>query len=279
MTETVISGMLKNAYVSEKEPAGDAGFGHPRDLPWPAVAGETECLYVGLCVKRSKTVFHRGVARELDSGDLVVAVGARGELPFDQDFAVFRISFDFLGVSRRSLHRLAETHVSGGSGIASLVSQFLGALVGEEFRHSEINRRLAVNAVDLIAALVGELVEDDDSDEELVREQILGRIKAYIVENLMDPGMSPESIARAHYISVRYLHKMFQGEGVTVSSLIRELRLDACRRELRMSLNRRRTVAAVAQSWGFVSSSHFSRVFRQAYGVSPREWQSSGREA
>ncbi|MGW0964073.1 AraC family transcriptional regulator [Streptomyces gelaticus] len=32
-------------------------------------------------------------------------------------------------------------------------------------------------------------------------------------------------------------------------------------------------MAAVAQRWGFVSPSHFSRAFRATYGMSPREWQ------
>ncbi|MFJ9520782.1 AraC family transcriptional regulator [Kitasatospora sp. NPDC101801] len=29
----------------------------------------------------------------------------------------------------------------------------------------------------------------------------------------------------------------------------------------------------VARRWGFVNPAHFSRVFRAAYGVSPREWR------
>ncbi|MFF3147826.1 helix-turn-helix domain-containing protein [Streptomyces sp. NPDC057927] len=57
----------------------------------------------------------------------------------------------------------------------------------------------------------------------------------------------------------------------------RRRRLDACRRELGRSANRRPSVAAVAQRWGFSSPSHFSRTFRDAYGMSPSEWQSSTR--
>ncbi|MDX2681609.1 AraC family transcriptional regulator [Streptomyces sp. NY05-11A] len=34
-----------------------------------------------------------------------------------------------------------------------------------------------------------------------------------------------------------------------------------------------RTIAAVAGRWGFLSAAHFSRVFRSAYGLSPREWR------
>ncbi|MFF2198440.1 AraC family transcriptional regulator, partial [Streptomyces sp. NPDC058157] len=33
----------------------------------------------------------------------------------------------------------------------------------------------------------------------------------------------------------------------------------------------------VAQRWGFVSPSHFSRAFRAAYGMTPREWQAAAR--
>lgn len=34
-----------------------------------------------------------------------------------------------------------------------------------------------------------------------------------------------------------------------------------------------RTIAAVANRWGFMSATHFSRVFRAAYGMSPSEWR------
>lgn len=78
----------------------------------------------------------------------------------------------------------------------------------------------------------------------------MSRIQAFIEEHLTDPDLSPESIALAHHISVRYLHKLFQQEGTTVGQWIRRRRLDACRRELSRSANRRPSVAAVAQRWG-----------------------------
>ncbi|MFH9355742.1 helix-turn-helix domain-containing protein, partial [Kitasatospora sp. NPDC017646] len=54
---------------------------------------------------------------------------------------------------------------------------------------------------------------------------------------------------------------------------VRQRRLDACRRELERPSRRQTSVSAVAHRWGFVSHSHFSRAFRDAYGISPREWQ------
>ncbi|MYT26968.1 helix-turn-helix domain-containing protein, partial [Streptomyces sp. SID7760] len=85
--------------------------------------------------------------------------------------------------------------------------------------------------------------------------------------------LSPERIARQHHISVRYLHRLFESEGTTVGRYIRQRRLEQCGRELARRSRVVPTVSAVAQRWGFVSPAHFSRAFRAAYGVSPREWR------
>lgn len=76
---------------------------------------------------------------------------------------------------------------------------------------------------------------------------------------------------------MRYLHKLFQHEGVTVARWIQRQRLAMCRRDLARPAAGTATVAAVAGRWGFVSASHFSRAFRAAYGVTPHEWLASAR--
>ncbi|MFD9359755.1 AraC family transcriptional regulator [Streptomyces sp. NPDC060031] len=38
-----------------------------------------------------------------------------------------------------------------------------------------------------------------------------------------------------------------------------------------------RTIAAIGHSWGFVDATHFSKVFKQAYGLSPRSWRDLNR--
>lgn len=68
-------------------------------------------------------------------------------------------------------------------------------------------------------------------------------------------------------MSVRYLHRLFEGEETTVCRLIQRRRLEECSRELARRGRATPTVAAVAHRWGFTSPAHFSRVFRAAYGV------------
>ncbi|MFJ4326913.1 helix-turn-helix domain-containing protein [Streptomyces tricolor] len=36
------------------------------------------------------------------------------------------------------------------------------------------------------------------------------------------------------------------------------------------------TIAGAARRWGSISSAHFSRAFRTAYGMSPSEWRDTG---
>ena len=79
-----------------------------------------------------------------------------------------------------------------------------------------------------------------------------------------------------HFISIRYLQKLFQAEGVTVTDWIRERRLACCRRDLRDPAMAHLTILAVTSRWGLTNPAYFSRTFRARYGCSPREYRSTG---
>jgi AraC-like DNA-binding protein len=100
---------------------------------------------------------------------------------------------------------------------------------------------------------------------------LLEQIKAYIEERLGDPALGPDAIARAHFISTRYLHKVFAGEDVSVSEWIRHRRLEACRRDLLDPLLADETISVIARRWALANPAHFSRAFRAAYGCTPSE--------
>ncbi|MFD7130895.1 helix-turn-helix domain-containing protein [Streptomyces sp. NPDC059894] len=244
-------------------------------LPLPPHAGAAESLYLGLCLENCTTETDWGHELSVAAGDLLFMGTKPPSLPIYGDaFAFFRIPFLYLGISAREGTRLAGLHVRGDSGVAALASQFLGSFAQDEWlARSHSGRRLALNAADLLALLVAELPAARRTAHADTRDAVMCRIRAHIDEHLGDPELGPESIARAHFMSVRYLHKLFQRDGVTVSAYIRRRRLDACRLELGRPPNRRRSVAAVAQTYGFVSPSHFSRVFRSAFGTSPSQWQ------
>ncbi|WP_430383474.1 helix-turn-helix domain-containing protein [Streptomyces sp. P10-4] len=254
-------------------PAAENDAGPFIILPWPA-AGDDGHLWLAVNVSAEPVLFNGDSALRMEPGDLVVGAASRaGFLAHGAELARFRIPFGLLDASAADLRTVPYTRLSGRSGLASLVSQFLTALAGTPLQQRRTGgRRLALNTADLVALLVGEVLQTRGTRSAPAGNDLLARIQCHIEDNLTDPDLSPESIARAHHISVRYLHKLFQSGGTTVGAWIRQRRLDACRAELR---GRRRSVAAVAHRWGFVSPSHFSRLFRQTYGLTPSEWQAT----
>ncbi|WP_329315011.1 helix-turn-helix domain-containing protein [Streptomyces sp. NBC_01278] len=243
-------------------------------------ANDRTHVYLGVHVRGPVTVVRERAKTLLEPNDLVFCDPARRHLlQFGEDCQMifFRVPRCYLGVTESELNQVLGVPVRGGEGIGALTSDFLTALAAKaEFRRSAIGDRRARTAVHLLSVLVMELLDADTTDEaddaSGAVNEMLSRIHGYIEEHLMDPGLSPESIARAHHISVRYLQKLFQNDGSTVSQWVRQRRLEFCRLELGRS-NRRITMAAVAHRWGFSSPSHFSRTFRGAYGMSPSEWQ------
>ncbi|WP_308344251.1 helix-turn-helix domain-containing protein, partial [Streptomyces sp. MK37H] len=63
----------------------------------------------------------------------------------------------------------------------------------------------------------------------------------------------------------------------TVSARIRRRRLERCHADLTDPRPRRRSISAIAARWGFPRPADFSRAFRAAYGVTPRELRQASR--
>jgi AraC-like DNA-binding protein len=58
-----------------------------------------------------------------------------------------------------------------------------------------------------------------------------------------------------------------------VCDWIRAERLERCRSDLRDPAYADVSISAIASRWGLPSAPHFSRLFRLAYGCSPREFR------
>jgi AraC-like DNA-binding protein len=87
--------------------------------------------------------------------------------------------------------------------------------------------------------------------------------------HLGDPGLSPQAVARARYISARQLHRLFAREGLTFGGWIREERLRRCQDDLTSQQLAHLPVAQIAARWGFRSPAHFARAFQARYGITP----------
>jgi AraC-like DNA-binding protein len=106
---------------------------------------------------------------------------------------------------------------------------------------------------------------------EALNDYLVDRIFSFIEVNFWDPNLTADRIAAAHKISVRYLHKLWSARPLSLAETIMSLRLDAARRQLAQDPSA--GIALVAHRCGFADASHFSRRFRGAFGVSPRDWR------
>jgi AraC-like DNA-binding protein len=175
------------------------------------------------------------------------------------------------------LARLTAVRMTAGEGVGALTSRFLLQLARNLDHYSPAEAtRLATAALQIVATrLAHELDGDHWIPPQAHRRALLARIYAFIQQRLGDPKLSPRGVAAAHHISLSYLHKLFQGEGTTVAGWIRQRRLEGCRRDLADPALLSRPVAAIAARWGFTHPGHFSRTFKDAYGLTPGDYRSS----
>lgn len=95
------------------------------------------------------------------------------------------------------------------------------------------------------------------------------RVGQYVQAHLSDPELSIQRIADALRCSKRYIHRVFENEPVSLERQIWNLRLERCHSALTHEANVKRSAAEIGFAWGFRSSAHFSRLFKQHYGITP----------
>jgi AraC-like DNA-binding protein len=164
--------------------------------------------------------------------------------------------------------------MSGSKGISALLSEFLKGFwrqCSEEIDAS-IVPRMTNAALDLVASAYTVLPQAH-SDRSALSNAHRIRIVNYIEAHLGDPDLTPMRVAAACKMTPRYLHHLFSHESETVARYILRRRLEECSRALTIPSQRGRTMTAIAFDYGFNSPTHFGRVFRARYGVTPREFR------
>ncbi|MGP4014499.1 helix-turn-helix domain-containing protein [Saccharopolyspora sp. 5N708] len=153
---------------------------------------------------------------------------------------------------------------------ARLLVRYLDALVDELPGLAASDAATLSTATDVALELLRAAVEPGIPDSRAaVRDALRADIRRYIRAHLQDPRLGPESIAKAHAISLRSLHSLFADTGESVAALVRKSRLARCRAELEQP--GAGTVTEIAFRWGFSDAAHFSNVFKREYGLAPRE--------
>ena len=209
----------------------------------------------------------------LGPGDLALfdptrpySIALRGTGTFEHViYQVPRASID----ARCPAGNLTALRVPAVSGAGRLASPYLhtlaqaagapGGLPAQAFIDAGLD--LAVSALRATASTGNHL--------DLCHRSLIGEVKRYALAHLGDANLSPAIAARASYISVRQLHRLFAHEGISFGTWLREQRLRRCRDDLTNQQLTHRTVADISARWGFRSTAHFTRAFHARYGITP----------
>jgi AraC-like DNA-binding protein len=202
------------------------------------------------------------------------------QLVFDDYFALLVVMFPrhLLPLPARDLSALTAVPMSGERGTGALVHSFLRQ-VAEHLDEYEpaAGVRLSTATIDLLAAaFAASACVTNRLPPHTRQSAMLSRLQAYIEEHLADPRLTPSEIAAANHISVRYLQKLFEDTGRSVTGYVRVRRLERCRADLVDPALANLLVGTVAARWGFDDPAHFSRLFRAAYDCSPRDYRHGG---
>jgi AraC-like DNA-binding protein len=191
----------------------------------------------------------------------------------DADLWVLKIATKALAGRLRAPDRFCSMQFDAGRGVGGLFADLVQHIPQRfESMPPEAREAIGQQLIDLLALSI----QSDDrtltSGASTVRSAHLTRIENYVHANLHRLDLDPELIARECRISIRYLHELFRDTNQTLGQWIRDMRLEAAREDLRATRNPL-SIAQICYRRGFSDQAYFSRVFKQRFAASPREYR------
>ena len=251
----------------------------------PDVAGgdaAPPCYFLILQLEGSSN--HRQEDREakLAPGDFTLCASTRPyEVSHSAPARFLRITVpdDLMRRHLTSPDDVVGVRVMGSRGMPAVLSGFIKNFwaARNESCDPAVGLRMSYTLLDLIAAAYLVTPHARQECSTLVAAHRT-RIMGYIEAHLRDPHLSPTSVAQACKITARYLHHLFTAESETVTQYIQRRRLEECARALIAAPVRARLVTEIAFDYGFNSLTHFGRVFRNQFGLTPSEYRRAARD-
>lgn len=244
--------------------------------PWKPAMGPGS-YYLGLLLAGQGTLTQRALdgtqtTIDLEPGRLALYSRAhpfRLTLEASYHYLVLELQPTVVGLDERSLQAASAREELTLAPSSQLLAGMLKALPDQLPLMSPQLRLQTADAVTLLlagglsAVQVGHPAGDRLFDE----------IMAWLETHLADPELAPGTIAAAHHISVRYLHKIFSRHGLTVAGYVRSRRLELFRRDLADPAKADTPVSVLARRRGWENANHLCKAFRARYGTSPREYR------
>lgn len=217
-------------------------------------------------------------------GDVVMLNSSEGyvvNVPDDSQNITFKIPCELLRPRVKGIDALCARQRPASSQFVPILSQLGSTLL----TLNSTNASLLLQ--DAVLDLLGVMTESGDNKTPSAGVESSGMlhvfyesVMGYIARRFREP-LTPESVALAHRVSVRYLHKAFSAHQTTFGRNLMEVRLLEAQRLLSQppaqGLRRMPQIAQIAYACGFATAAHFSARYRDRFGITPRECMAAPR--
>jgi AraC-like DNA-binding protein len=238
---------------------------------------KTHKYHFDVVVEGRSYLTHCGREIVLDESDFaLVSTGSPGRFVLEGSNRMVSIAVPAELVRRHIpfIEDICGLHMAGHAGLNHVVSTMITSIWRQA--DSGFPARAGLNALkallDMAAASYEACYEVEGIEPRRMHRRAT-ELKKFIETNLRDHRLSPSAIADHFDISTRYVHTIFSKQGETVSSYILRRRIEECAHALAGRTLNHKTITDIAFDWGFNNTAHFTRVFKQHVGQSPREFR------
>ncbi|MDX1915109.1 MAG: helix-turn-helix domain-containing protein [Methylophilus sp.] len=157
--------------------------------------------------------------------------------------------------------------VSGKTGVGAVATQLIQSTASQvEYMRAGEFSALSEQSLDLLT-LALTTVRPQNFYLSRSRSLSLRLVKDFIERHLADSSLDTAMIATGTHLSPRYINDLFSDENTSLMRYVWMRRIERCHRDI-ISMPSHH-VSAIAFKWGFNNMSHFSRAFKQKFGVPP----------
>jgi AraC-like DNA-binding protein len=248
----------------------------------PRARDASDDLFLGVNLTGGSVATQDGREVTLRQGDAILLSDAGGPFtltrPTEVRFVGVRVPRRTVAPLMLEAESAAMRLIPRGTEAVTLMTRYIGAVLDARVLAStEVCHAVVSHLHDLVALSAG-ATRDGAAMARAggARAARLQAIKADIAANLVDETLAVATVAARHGVTPRYVHKLFEDEGVTYSQFVLQHRLDRAFRMLRDPRCAARRISEIAYDMGFGDLSYFNRAFRRRYGATPSEIRETG---
>jgi len=242
-----------------------------------SVRQEGDLLY--LCMTLTGTTVGSQGGREmiLSDGDAVLMTNEEANWtmssPSSVNIAGIRMPRSAIAPLVPRLGNMTMQRIARDTSGLRLVRKYLEVVADDDALAAPASQRLIIgHFYDLVALALGARSDAKAlAADKTVGAVRLAAIKADIVANLDDGNLNATVVATRNHVTLRYLHKLFESDGITYSQFVLGQRLARAYFLLRNPLHSRCAISTIAFELGFNDLSYFNRTFRRRYNATPSE--------